>query len=411
MNALSIQAKAELSEVLEQLGKILDISESQYNAIVASYRAVGSWLSASDSLLSAYKPEIIPQGSFMLGTMIPPSNGKDELDIDLVCRLTGKNPQWAQYHLKQIVAQRLRQNKTYSEMLDEEGRRCWTLNYADSARYHMDILPALVDANYQIILENSLSNNDVSRAGDLAIRITDNQESNYYTSVDPQQWPKSNPFGYGIWFHNLARLQSIKAYALRDAIRPVPAFQKEKLPLQRAVQILKSHRDQMFNGDKEKPISIIITTLAARAYEKQDDITSALIGIASRMTSMIEERYDAKRKRYVKWVANPVNPEENFADKWPENHHLEDKFYRWIKALDEDLTRISVSVGQGYHKIQEMMAKPFGEKVVNRTFNALADSARLNRENGSLRMAANTGLISTVGRTVVRNHNNFGSDD
>lgn len=411
MNALSIQAKVELSEVLEQLGETLDISESQYNAIVASYRAVGSWLSTSDSLLSSYKPEIIPQGSFMLGTMIPPSNGKDELDIDLVCRLTGKNPQWAQYHLKQIVAQRLRQSKTYNEMLDEEGRRCWTLNYADSSRYHMDILPALVDANYQVILENSLSKNDISRAGDLAIRITDNQESNYYTSVDPHQWPKSNPFGYGIWFHNLARLESIKAYALRDAIRPVPAFQKEKLPLQRAVQILKWHRDQMFNGDKEKPISIIITTLAARAYEKQDNITAALIGIASRMTSMIEERYDAKRKRYIKWVPNPVNPEENFADKWPDNQHLEDKFYRWINRLDEDLSRIVNSVGQGYHKIQDMMAKSFGEKVVNRTFNALADTARLDRENGGLKMAATTGLISNVGRTVVRNHNNFGSDD
>lgn len=411
ISKLSLEARSELSEVLEQLGKVLDISESQYNAIVTSYRAVGSWLSASDSLLAPYRPEIIPQGSFMLGTMIPPSNGKDELDIDLVCRLTGKSAAWAQYHLKQIVGERLKQSKTYREMLDEEGRRCWTLNYADSARYHMDILPALVDASYQIILENSLSNNDLSRARELAIRITDNQEANYYSAVDPQQWPKSNPFGYGIWFHNLARIESIKAYALRDAIRPVPVYQKDKYPLQRAVQILKWHRDQLFNGDKEKPISIIITTLAAQAYEGQTDITSALIGIASRMASMIEERYDINRKRYIKWIANPVNPEENFADKWPENRHLEDKFYKWIEHLDEDLANIFGRVGQGYHKMQEVMAKPFGEKVVNEAFNDLAENARLKREKGSLKMAANTGLIGAVGRTVLRNHNNFGSND
>lgn len=411
MKTLSIEARIELSEVLEQLGKVLDITETQYNAIVTSYRAVGSWLSASDSMLAPYKPEIIPQGSFMLGTMIPPSNSKDELDIDLVCRLTGKSPSWTQYHLKQIVGERLRQSKTYRDMLDEEGRRCWTLNYADSARYHMDILPAMVDSNYQIILENALSDNDLYRARDLAIRITDNQESSYYNSLDPQQWPKSNPFGYGLWFHNLARIESVKAFALRDAIKPVPAYQKEKYPLQRAVQILKWHRDQMFNGDKEKPISIIITTLAAGAYEKETDITSALIGIASKMTSMIEERYDPVRKRYIKWVANPVNNEENFADKWPENRHLEEKFYKWIAKLNEDLTNIFGHVGQGYHKIQDAMAKPFGEKVVNRTFNDLAESVRLSREGSSLRMAANTGLIGTVGRTVVRNHNNFGSHD
>jgi hypothetical protein len=30
-------------------------------------------------------------------------------------------------------------------MLDKEGRRCWTLNYADGAKFHMDILPAIPD--------------------------------------------------------------------------------------------------------------------------------------------------------------------------------------------------------------------------------------------------------------------------
>src|SRR5882672_7281780 len=103
MKTLTTEASTELSLILEQLGQTLDITETQFAAIVKSYEAVGRWLSDSGSLLKPYNPVIIPQGSFMLGTMIPPSNGKDELDIDLVCRLNGKRAEWTQYHVKQIV--------------------------------------------------------------------------------------------------------------------------------------------------------------------------------------------------------------------------------------------------------------------------------------------------------------------
>lgn len=43
--------------------------------------------------------------------------------------------------------------------------------------------------------------------------------------------------------------------------------------LQRIVQILKRHRDIMFNGDEDKPISIIITTLASRAYRGETNLS------------------------------------------------------------------------------------------------------------------------------------------
>lgn len=179
MKLITLEARAELSTIFEQLAIALDITETQHNNIVASYDAVGSWLSAPDSLLAPYKPVIGAQGSFILGTMVPPSNGRDELDIDLVCRLTGKKPEWTQYHLKQIVGNRLKEHGTYEKMLDKEGRRCWTLVYADSARYHMDILPSLTDINYQVVLESALSHHNASRVQNLAIRITDKYESLY----------------------------------------------------------------------------------------------------------------------------------------------------------------------------------------------------------------------------------------
>ena len=68
----------------------------------------------------------------------------------------------------------------------------------------------------------------------------------------------------------------------------VPAYKEKKSPLQRVVQILKRHRDLMFNGDESKPISIIITTLAARAYNKETDVLDALVNVVNSMERYIE---------------------------------------------------------------------------------------------------------------------------
>ena len=52
-----------------------------------------------------------------------------------------------------------------------------------------------------------------------------------------------------------------------------------RTPLQRAIQILKRHRDMRFlehKCEEYKPISIIITTLAASAYQNETDV---LLGV------------------------------------------------------------------------------------------------------------------------------------
>src|SRR5207249_828409 len=82
-----------------------------------------------------------------------------------------------------------------------------------------------------------------------------------------------------------------------------------KSPLQRCVQILKCHRNMMFTDDPEgKPASIIITTLAARAYQGEADIDDALDRILSTMGALVNPT--APR------VPNPVNPAEDFGDRW-----------------------------------------------------------------------------------------------
>jgi len=404
---LTNEQKEQFSDILEELGKSLDITETQYKAAVNSYEAVGNWLSKQDSSLAPYKPEILPQGSFMLGTMIKPVNEKDDLDIDLVCQLKGKNPDWTQEDLKNEVGDRIKAHETYKEMLDDEGRRCWTIVYSDDANYHMDILPSIVDKDYRMILEKAFSDAELKDIEKLGIRITDNQTDNYGWETNHLEWLKSNPFGYGRWFFQQATLDFIKAFSLNESIAPVPKYKKEKLPLQRVVQILKRHRDIMFKGDEHKPISIIITTLAAKAYNKETDIITALINVVNDMQNHIEENWSDEHGKYIKWISNPVNDEENFADKWQDYPQREKNFYNWLSEVQKDLNNMLGQSSKGLPFINESMANPFGKDTVTKTFSSYGEKQLKQRESGRLKMAAGTGMLGSTGSTV-KGHNFHG---
>lgn len=410
---LTNEQKTQFNEVLEELGKTLDISETQYNAAVKSYEAVGKWLADERSSLAPYSPEILPQGSFMLGTMIKPVAEDDDLDIDLVCQLKGKNPSWTQKVLKTKVGDQIKSNDTYKNMLDKEGRRCWTLQYRKESenlkeRYHMDILPCIVDTGYRQVLEKAFSASELGELKELAIRITDREEDNYPIETDHKNWLKSNPFGYGRWFFDKASISLMKAFSINEAIEPVPTYQKEKLPLQRVVQILKRHRDMMFNGDEHKPISIIITTLAARAYQKETNILEALQNVVSRMELFIGEENPHTRQK-MKWISNPVNDEENFADKWTETKAKQDSFYKWLDQVKLD---IQTTLGKGsLSLIVESMKKPFGDEVINKAFSSYGDGLLTKRESGNLKMAAVTGTIGSSGRAAIPQHKPFGKNE
>jgi hypothetical protein len=105
-----------------------------------------------------------------------------------------------------------------------------------------------------------------------------------------------------------------------------------KRPLQQVVQLLKWHREVMFQKWPEtKPISVIITTLAAHAYAGESNVEAALAGVLERMAGYVRN----ERPR----VPNPINAVEDFADKWrdPKYAHLqlEANFWKWLKAAQE----------------------------------------------------------------------------
>ncbi|MCF8239804.1 MAG: nucleotidyltransferase [Melioribacteraceae bacterium] len=372
-----INLNEQFNNYLQELSNTLDITKEQYDSAVNSYEAVGNWLADENSLLHPYKPEILPQGSFLLGTMIKATEEDDDLDIDLVCRLIGKKEDWTQYDLKTIVGNRIKDNETYKERLQKEGRRCWTIKYSHSRKFHLDILPSIVSQDYEIVLEKSFIKFAEQDPEELAIRITDRELENYKSEPEPNNWPKSNPFGYADWFQKQASLDIKKGILFEERVQPVPQYKEDKLPLQRAIQILKRHRDLMFKGDEDKPISIIITTLAAQAYGKETDVLSALSNIIEKMDVLIEEKYDPELKKVIKWIGNPVNPEENFADKWSLNNTKQKNFYKWILVLKDEL-KTALRKGDIQSIIQYLKSR-FGTQVTNEA--AIKLGISLNKEN------------------------------
>ena len=318
------RARMDAADELSDIATLLDVPQSLYQDAQGRYDAVCRWL-GDDEKLSEYAPIMYPQGSFALGTVIRPP---DEMhyDVDAVCLLQATSAELTQRELKQLVGDRLKAHEVYAEMLQPPsgGRRCWTLNYAESARFHLDILPAIPGD------EDALVAIGVDRAfAKHAIQITDS------TSWDSGAgWPRSNPKGYAEWFKGQMRirldeLRKSAAARLDASIESVPEYEI-RTPLQQMIQLFKKHRDNRFGNDDDRPISIIITTLAAEAYRNEANLADAITNAVPEMRRLIT------RKGEEYWVPNPVNPHENFADKWKETPRKATLFFEWLEAIERE---------------------------------------------------------------------------
>ena len=360
-------------DVLEEIADALDIPPSKFEEAKGRYESIGDWLDRDESTLGAYNPAISPQGSFLLGTVTRPLTDAEEYDVDLVCLLKASKTEFTQKRLKEAVGYEVALYGRAHNMKNpaEEGRRCWTLHYAEGTQFHMDVLPALPDAQrYQLVLKERAYGalaNDPALAG-RAIAITDKTLPQYPQVTE--DWPQSNPMGYAAWFQGRMMVQLTerkKAFAKREKITAsvddIPDY-KVKTPLQRAIQLLKRHRDCMFADDGEhKPISIIITTLAARAYNEEPTISTTLQSILTGMERYIEHRGDEA------WVANPVNPAENFADKWAEELAKRENFYNWLEQARHDYALYLRA--SRFDAVPDVLKEHLGTGLVDRTLDTV----------------------------------------
>jgi hypothetical protein len=418
--------KIEVEDILETLSENLSITENQHDAAVRSYQAVGGWLTNDDSQLQLYNPVVSPQGSFIIGTTIQTIDPDGDIDLDIVCELNGKRDSWTQRDIKEIVGEQLRSHKKYDSILDDEGRRCWTLKYRENGqpneRYHMDILPAINTNGFSIIQERVFSKLANQNIQELELSITDNERPEYATSTDPNNWYKSNPFGYAKWFVDIANNisgQRTKMFSLNESVNPTPKFQRERLPLQRVVQLLKRHRDITFkdyseDDKKEKPISCIITTLAALSYRGENNIVDALMTVIKGMENHILHNNPHTGAEEI-WVPNPVNPLENFADRWalPESKR-EKFFYDWLNKLKSDFQILETPFTR--IQLSESLQRSFGDKPVEKTFSDIGSRMKILTEEGSNTIDRKEGLIgSAISGNATENkippHNFYGETE
>jgi hypothetical protein len=383
---------------LEALANALEIPPSRYEQAEKSYKSLGDWLHRDDSGVKNFDPDVFVQGSFRLGTVIKPQSDEEEYDVDCACALTalGK-PNISQFALKELLGEEIKLYRKSKGIQKEvhEGRRCWRLEYADGAQFHMDIVPCIPNADDQRILLEA--RNLDAQFADTAIAITDNEVPQYYEITE--DWPRSNPRGYAEWFKSrmgdvfIRRreqvLNEMRSEGVTASVEDIPTY-RVRTPLQSAIMILKRHRDTMFAADPtDKPISIIISSLAAHAYEGEETIGYALLSILSRMEQSIE--HDGAK--YI--IKNPTDALENFADKWEEHPERAQAFFGWLEQAREDFASAGRLVE--HRRMSSVLANRMGRDITDQASDAALQPSR---PSGSSLLGATAAASSSSAPSV-----------
>ncbi len=346
---------------LETLAVKLDISPTMHKYAVDRYAGISELLKEN-----AIEAAFYPQGSFRTGTVVRPLKNtvESDFDIDVVCELAKDKNKTTPAEVKTSIGAVLQNDVGHSDKLQPEQDRCWSLSYADvvdSVGLKLDVVPCVREDDSAIL---ALKCRGIpNEYAELTVAITEKTGKQQYI------WQASNPKGYGGWFDSINKrfledgLRERKSAFLKEnrnlfaaaaTIEDVPDYYIRS-SLQRVIQLLKRHRDiyygRISDGDKARPISAIITTLAAQIAKyapimNLDELMAYVIAGLSDYASLLLgrapiARYTGEVQNYIEkrdqkwWIPNPVNPDDNYADTWmDETARI---FFKWINALKTDL--------------------------------------------------------------------------
>lgn len=276
--------------------------------------------------LPRHDVHIFPQGSMRTQTTISQRHPL-KFDLDLIVKLTGPRYDFPDPEVMFAAFGKALEGSESVTGTPEEKRRCWRLGYPGKP-YYFDLTPAVRDQTGKV-------------GSSLSVR-------------DPEtRWAPSNPEEFADWFCTNANVRFPFQTALlksqveaRTTVTPLP---DEKVALddilRRAVQLMKLHRDTLYWGVSEDkkmtmPISVIIVTLATRAYadllkyraHEFSSLIEVVLAVVEAMPNYIE------RGQYGWRVENPALAGENFADKWnTDGGARRAEFERWHGKLESDL--------------------------------------------------------------------------
>ena len=378
-------SKEAINKLYRDIAVSIDISDEMFDNAEEVYKDLGKWI---DENTPQYEISIYPQGSFGLGTVVKPITNTDDYDMDVVLQFARQYGLSAKALKVDVVKPLLIKYKKASKEI-EEKRRCWHVEYDDVPNFHMDVIPAYTEGNN--------------------IEITDHNEA-----TDQYAYIGSNPGGYIQWFFGRCAKQRERLYENYKREHQLVVAQadveevkrrKVKTPLQRAVQLLKRHRDIAFENDEtgNKPISIIITTVAAQLYEEEDNIFDAISNILNKAPQWIL----SKKVNGKYYITNPAYPNENYADKWNEHPERAQTFFTWLKQAQQDLSSKSLfdldRVGMGQH-----IRSVFGDLTGIIVFAGQAVQTQADIKSGTLKVNPHTGTLSAAGSIAVAANHHHG---
>ncbi|ELX8366533.1 MULTISPECIES: nucleotidyltransferase domain-containing protein [Enterobacterales] len=380
---ISKEKKQYVGDFLDCIVDSLDLTETQHNHIERAYHSVGKYISEGDNPILE-GAVIYSQGSVRLNTTVKPK-GSEQYDVDLLCYLpnASKATGWAQ--VLDAVYQRLNSHETYRKMLTPLPRG-YRIMYAGD--YHLDITPG-IDWSRNASEENH------------PLWIPDSRLMN---------WKESNPAGYATWFDSITEKYPIflmfeaacESLSKSASVRPLPNRNHKKL-LNRIVQIFKRHRDVWAASRgaecvELKPISAIITTLSAHAYNlicDRERIYSTDFDVILDVLDLMKD-FIVERDGYI-YVSNPSMHAENFAEKWniaegEKGYKLHRNFLQWREAAIENINEIAASVGED--ELLERLSKYFGERPVKAVRDAMLEEVNSARIQNGLNVLPFTGALS-----------------
>lgn len=428
-----IDREQAFNDVLNQVALELDIPPHKYKEAMERFDAIKRHLEDGDYPGSTPPPSIYLQGSFRLGTVVRPVKGGREcgFDLDIVCQVNRAKDGDAPVTLKDQVGAEVRSYAGPNGLRPpDNGRRCWSLNYApdnEGIGFHVDILPCLPEATAgaQISRANGNQGSAAWQYTQTTIAIT-NRDDEF--NPPEHDWRSSNPIGFAKWFSDICQPGYAHADNLRQKTLLFEAYGQRqnfpfrraedipdalvRTPLQRAIQIMKRHRDVRFSSrrdEKHKPISMIITLLAARLYagrasqyQTTRDVLRFIVDTLAQHAVLVDNRAlleDIGRMQLIRrvgdtwYIPNPVNPHnpgdpddkgENFADRWHEDEHAKAKaFFQWVTWLRADLNSILSS--NDFAGMKGTLTEAFGDPIATRAINRLGATASMMRTGAMVR--------------------------
>jgi hypothetical protein len=277
--------------------------------------------------------------------------------------------------------------------------RCIRISYANL--FHLDITPGMPDRSY----------------GPENILITDRPA---------QQWKGSNPKDYAEWFAGIAAVpprvrlapqKIVEFESLLEARAEVESLDKPKRMrpvLNRITQIFKRHRDVMYGDNKDAPISAVITTTAAYAYQEacqteKESLLDLIIEVARIMARKLGPQIADVNGMPIFSVPNPRNLRENFADKWPRKPQRQQEFFRWNSALVKYLEGLRSLHGKGLDATHRYLSEGFGEDLVRRSVIERAQRIKASAAASKVGVTSTGAIVSTAVARVAASPQTFHS--